>query len=102
LYKSVLAFVKCPEIAKVTSKYEYFLTDSIGAPLTVNLVAFNLPVLGKQLVFNADSFFDKLCKNVIIENVHKHFCKYLLEVTKRGSNIAVMGELGRYPLYIKY
>ena len=51
---------------------------------------------GKKLVFNADSFFYKLCKNVIIENV----CKFLLEVTKRTSNIAVMGELGRYPLYI--
>ena len=55
---------------------------------------------GKQLVFNADSFFDKLCKNVIIENVHKHFCKFLLEVAKRGSNIAVVDELGRYPLYV--
>jgi TctA family transporter len=30
---------------------------------------------GKKLVFNADSFFYKLCKNVIIENVHKIFCK---------------------------
>ena len=55
---------------------------------------------GKKLVFNADSFFDKLCKNVIVENVHKNFCKFLLEVTKRASNIAVMGELGRYPFYI--
>jgi hypothetical protein len=55
---------------------------------------------GKKLVFNADSFFYKLCKNVIIENVHKKFCKFLLEVTKCASNIAVMGELGRYPLYI--
>jgi hypothetical protein len=44
----------------------------------------------KALVFNADSFFDKLCKNLIIENVHKHFCKFLLEVAKRGSNIAVV------------
>jgi hypothetical protein len=44
LYKSVLAFVKFPEIAKVAPRYEYFLTDSIGAPLKVNLIAFNLPV----------------------------------------------------------
>ena len=47
MYKLVLAFVKFPEIAKVTPRYEYFLTDSIGAPLKVNLVAINLPVLLK-------------------------------------------------------
>ena len=55
---------------------------------------------GKKLSLNTDSFFDKLCKNLIVENVHKKFCKFLLEVTKRASNLAVMAELGRYPLLI--
>lgn len=55
---------------------------------------------GKKLLAKTDSFFDKLCKNLKIENIHRQFCKYVLEVPKRASNSAVMGELGRYPLYI--
>jgi hypothetical protein len=29
------------------------------------------------------------------------FCKFSLGVGKRSSNLAVIGELGRYPLFIK-
>ena len=29
------------------------------------------------------------------------FCKFSLGVGKRGSNLAVIGELGRYPLFIE-
>ena len=29
------------------------------------------------------------------------FCKYTLEVPKRATNLAVMGELGRFPLLIE-
>jgi hypothetical protein len=28
-------------------------------------------------------------------------CKYALEVNRRSTNLAVIGELGRYPLYLK-
>ena len=35
-----------------------------------------------------------------IEKLNVTFCKYLLGVNKKASNLAVKGELGRYPLYI--
>ena len=28
-------------------------------------------------------------------------CKYGLEVNRRSTNLAVIGELGRYPLYLE-
>ena len=37
-----------------------------------------------------------------IEAVHIKYCKYILRVSSSTSNAAVMGELGRHPLYIHY
>ena len=34
------------------------------------------------------------------ERLHLHFCKYILNVNRKATNMAVYGELGRYPLYI--
>lgn len=48
-----------------------------------------------------DNFFIKLCNSFPLENIHKKFCRYVLEVNKRTTNIAVMGELGRYPLMLE-
>ena len=35
-----------------------------------------------------------------IENVHVKFCKFLLGVNKRAVNLAVKGNLGRFPIGI--
>ena len=40
-------------------------------------------------------------KSVKAEKAHMKFCKFSLGVGKRSSNLAVIGELGRYPLFIK-
>jgi hypothetical protein len=45
--------------------------------------------------------FIKLFNSFPLENIHKKFCKYVLEVNKRTTNIGVMGELGRYPLMLE-
>ena len=37
--------------------------------------------------------------NSPLEKLNVHMCKYALGVCKKTSNIAVYGELGRYPLY---
>ena len=41
-----------------------------------------------------------LSKSKEIERIHLKFCKQLLNVKKSTSNMAVYGELGRYPLFI--
>ena len=56
--------------------------------------------LSKKLLTGGDNFFFNLCKNFNGEKVHVSFCKYLLSVSKRSTNLAVMGELGRYPLML--
>ena len=35
------------------------------------------------------------------EKLNVKFCKYLLGVNKKSTNIAVLSELGRYPIYLK-
>ena len=41
-------------------------------------------------------------KHEILERVHIKFCKWILGVSKKASNMAVLSECGRYPLYIEY
>ena len=48
-----------------------------------------------------DVFFSKLCDDLLSEKLHIKMCKYLLEVPRFSTNIAVMGELGRYPLLLE-
>ena len=54
-----------------------------------------------QKLINNDEYFYKLCSDNPIEKLHIKFCKYLLGVKKRSTNIAVTGELGRYPLFLE-
>jgi hypothetical protein len=44
--------------------------------------------------------FDSTFYNLPVESVQLSFCKYILGVTKRTTNAAAMGELGRFPLGI--
>jgi hypothetical protein len=38
---------------------------------------------------------------IISEKIHIKLCKYLLEVGRRSTNSAVLGELGRFPLILE-
>ena len=49
----------------------------------------------------ADDYFYKICKNLVQEKLHIKMCKSFLGVNKRATNLAVMGEVGRYPLMIE-
>jgi hypothetical protein len=48
-----------------------------------------------------ERFLFNLSKNMKQENVHIKFCKFSLGVGKRTTNIAVLGELGRYPFLLQ-
>ena len=48
-----------------------------------------------------DRYFNTLCSNLPAEKLHIKFCKYVLEVNKRSTNLAILGELGRYPLILE-
>ena len=48
-----------------------------------------------------ERFLFNFSKNMKQENVHIKFYKFSLGVGKRTTNIAVLGELGRYPLLLE-
>ena len=41
-----------------------------------------------------------LCEKLPAERLHTNFCRYLLYVNRKATNIAVRAELGRRPLFI--
>ena len=55
----------------------------------------------QKLLDKGDNYFSKLCNDLKVEKAHMKFCKFSLGVGKRSSNLAVIGELGRYPLFIE-
>ena len=52
----------------------------------------------QKLTTKPDQYFFNLCKTISIEKVHIKFCKYALGLRQNTANLAVLGELGRYPL----
>ena len=46
------------------------------------------------------NYFYRLCKDLKNEKVHLKFCRFTLGVNKHATNLAIFGELGRYPLMI--
>lgn len=54
-----------------------------------------------KLQSKGDNYFFQMCKDLVIEKLHVKFGKYSLQVRRRSTNLAVMGELGRYPLSLE-
>ena len=53
--------------------------------------------LSKRKVRTGDGLV-KYLDNIAIERVHVQFCKFILGVNRRAVNLAVKGELGRFPV----
>ena len=55
----------------------------------------------QKLLDKGANYFSKLCNDLKAEKAPMKFCKFSHGVGKRSSNLAVIGELGRYPLFIE-
>ena len=53
--------------------------------------------LGKRK-FRTEDGLAKYLDSTAIEKVHVKFCKFIMGVNKRAVNLAVKGELGRFPI----
>ena len=42
-----------------------------------------------------------MCDKLSQEKLHLKFCKYILGVSSRATNLAVRGEIGPYPLLLQ-
>jgi hypothetical protein len=58
-------------------------------------------VLSKKLLTQGDNYFSKVCRDLKVEKAHFKLCKYSIKVGKKATHSAVMGELGRYPLFLE-
>ena len=45
-----------------------------------------------------DNILDSLYQNFHGEKLHTKFCKYVLGVHSKDSNLACVGEVGRFPI----
>ena len=52
---------------------------------------------GKQ-TFRTGDGLAKYLDSIAIEKVHEKFCKFIMNVNKRAFDLAVKGELGRFPV----
>jgi hypothetical protein len=55
--------------------------------------------IGNQNIFLEKNHNSPLQVKWSCEKIHLKFCKFILGVHKRTTNIAVLSELGRFPLY---
>lgn len=46
-----------------------------------------------------DMTIDQIHLNLLSEKLHIKFCKYILGVNKKATNLAVLSELGRFPIH---
>ncbi|MCG8046148.1 MAG: reverse transcriptase domain-containing protein [Candidatus Thiodiazotropha endolucinida] len=58
------------------------------------------PFSSQKLLFKKDYLFN-MCDKLQQEKLHLKFCKYLLGVNSKASNLAVRGETGRYPILLQ-
>ena len=97
--KAYFKFLKCFEGHKPKLKTIIHVFDhTVKSVLLYGSEIWGYFPQGKVLDNN---YFSKLCRDLPIELIHRKLCKNLLEVKKRSTTNAVMGELGRYPLMLE-
>ena len=76
------------------------LFDSLIKPVALYGCEFWLPSILSKKSFNSKDNLLKFWENLPCEILNQKLCRLLLSVHKRSSRLAVIGELGRYPLLI--
>ena len=76
------------------------LFDSLIKPIFLYAVEFWLPFIIPKKGFESQPNIFKFWKSFQPELLNQKVCRLLLSVHKRCSRLAVLGELGRYPVLI--
>ena len=76
------------------------LFDSLIKPIFLYATEFWLPFIVTKKGFESQSNLLKFWENFQPELLNQKVCRLLLSVHKRCSRLAVLGELGRYPVFI--
>jgi hypothetical protein len=76
------------------------LFDSLIRPIATFSCEMWLPYMLTKNSFSSSSTLLKSWENFRPEILNQKLCRLLLSVHKRSSRLAVLGELGRYPMFI--
>jgi hypothetical protein len=55
----------------------------------------------QKLLRQGDNYFANVYRDLLAKKAHFKLCKYSIKVGEKATNSAVMGELGRYPLFLE-
>ena len=96
--KALFSLKRCICTGNITPRLGMKLFDQMIKPILCYASeiwsAFDL----SKRKFRRGDEFAKYLDNTAIEKVHVKFCKFILGINKRAVNLAVNGELGRFPV----
>jgi hypothetical protein len=77
------------------------LFDSLVTPVALYASEFWLPSLMQKICFSSVENMFSFWESLKCETINQRFCRMLLSVHGKASRLAVLGELGRYPLFVR-
>jgi len=90
------------KIRQFDTRQHLSLTIKLFNNLVVPILRYGCEVWTPYLMKGLnENNFSHICDSSTVEKIHNKFCKYLLGVHRKASNVAVKGELGRFPLLIE-
>ena len=85
---------------RLAVKKAFRLFDSLIRPILLYASEFWLPFILPKKSFENKTSLLKSWENFGSEVINQKLCRLMLSVHKRASRLAILGELGRYPLFI--
>ena len=79
----------------------FSLFDSLVTPVALYGCEFWLPLIMQKKCYNSKQNLLNFWQDLSCEKINQKCARMTLSVNRKTSRLAVLGELGRYPLYIK-
>jgi hypothetical protein len=79
----------------------FSLFDSLVTPVALFGCEFWLPLIMQKKCFNSKQNLLNFWQDLLCEKINQKCATMTLSVNRKTSRMAVLGELGRYPLFIK-
>ena len=98
--KALFSFNKINQNCELTPRIRLALFEKIIEPILL----YGCEIWGDSFPQPKRLYADNIWRNAAnmqVERLHVSFCKRVLGVHSKATNVAVMGELGKYPLLVK-
>ena len=85
----------------MATKQAFKLFDSLVTPVSLYGCEFWLPYCLPKSSTSSKDYLLKAWEGFLPELINQRLCRMVLSVQKKASRLAVLGELNRYPIFIK-